>query len=180
MTLFDPGAWRARAWGRFERGVRRGAPGGEAAWARDVVAISDLGALVAWAGDRGLTVKFAKKTGGTYDGGGREILISSRLSPPRQVAYLLHECGHHLIEACEHGDRFRMGYPATDPRVRRTFHHRMTILEEETEAWHRGWRLAERLGLGITRAAYDEVRLDCLASYVRWVVRPGDMVKGEE
>ena len=65
----------------------------------------------------------------------------------------------------------------TEPNVKRTFHHRMSCLEEEIEAWHRGWKLAVRLGLSVTREEFDVVRLDCLKSYVRWTLQPETMEK---
>lgn len=175
MQEFDPKLWRARAWSRFRRRLLAGAPKAEMepTWALDVLAISDLESLVSWCSSKKLKVAFVKKVGATYYPNSKEVLVSSRLSPPRQVAFLIHECGHHLIGMKEHSERFGMGYPQTDPEVTKTFHHRVSCLEEEMEAWHRGWKLAGRLGLSISREFFDEVRLECLRSYIKWSLRPG-------
>ena len=86
--------------------------------------------------------------------------------------YLLHECGHHLIGMKEHHERFGQGYPlGNDPAVAKTKAHKVACLEEEFEAWHRGWKLARRLGLAITRSDFDELRIECLKSYIDWAAR---------
>ena len=69
----------------------------------------------------------------------------------------------------EHHERFGMGYPMQgDAQVVKTTHHKVACLEEEFEAWHRGWKLAKRLGLAISRREYDDLRIECLKSYVDW------------
>ena len=181
MTRFDPELWRQRAWARFTRATRAISPKdkasqGEAerAWARDVIAIGDLEKVVGWCSVRCIDVNFVKKALGTYHMGVKQISISSRLGPVNQVAILLHECGHHLIGDIEHHDRFGMGYPmGGDPTVSRTFNHRVAVLDEEMEAWHRGWKLAGRLELALDRETFDKIRLDCVKSYIKWSINPG-------
>ncbi|HAN16499.1 MAG TPA: hypothetical protein DCP73_13260 [Chloroflexi bacterium] len=85
--------------------------------------------------------------------------------------YMLHECGHHLIGMKEHHQRFGMGYPQTDPAVTRTFLHRVSCLEEELEAWHRGWKLSQRIGMSLNRDNFDRVRLECIRSYIKWTLQ---------
>jgi hypothetical protein len=178
MRLFDPNVWRDRAWSRLTRIASDPTTtvevlsATEASWAQDVVAVSDLEALVAWCSRRRLKVFFVKKPGGTYSSSDKTIEISSRLRPLNQLIVLLHECGHHLVPW---NDRFDMGYPQIDEAVTRTFHHRVTCLEEEMEAWHRGWRLAVRLSLRLDRRQFDDVRLKCLRTYVKWVIKPGGL-----
>ena len=184
MSDFDPDVWKQRAWARFCRATRRLSARDkkrqavlELTWAKDVMSISDLASLVEWCGTRCIRVEFAKKPLGSYSTAEKVMTISSRLSPLGQVVVLLHECGHHLCGGADHHDRFGMGYPQTEPAVKRTFHHRMSCLEEEIEAWHRGWKLAVRLGLNVSREDFDKVRLDCLKSYVRWTLQPETMEK---
>jgi len=177
VRTLDPGVWRDRAWERLTKslvsGVEREAA--ERRWAEDVLHISDLVKVDAWCRSRGISVLFGKKTAGLYDPNSREIVIAVRAHPGRQLCYLLHECGHHLIGMKEHHDRFGEGYPkANDPVVSKTFLHRVSCLEEELEAWHRGWRLARRLNLMIQRDRFDEVKLECVKSYFKWAVRPKD------
>lgn len=170
MSQFNPDLWRERAWARFSRALRRG--GDELTltmqWSADVLAIGDLAKLIDWCTSKALSVTFEKKVGGVYDASNKNIMISSRLLPRRQVILLLHECGHHLIGRKEHHGRFAMGYPQTDPEVIKTFHHRVAVLEEEMEAWHRGWNLSQRLELNLDRDTFDVVRLECIKTYMKW------------
>ena len=171
---FDPAVWRERAWNRLCKFPSR--RGVESRWAAEIVAIHDLDVLVEWCAAKGLEVAFGKKQNGVYDPSNKRITISSSALPGRQLAYLLHEAGHHLIGESEHHERFAMGYPRDeDPQVRRKFKHKLACLEEELEAWHRGWRLARRLALAINRDAFDEVREDCIRSYVKWAAKRGDL-----
>lgn len=176
MRAFDPEEWRGRAWDRFRSLLETGEDRKllEIQWATDVLAISDLGKLVTWCVGRGVTVSFGKKQNGVYDTATKTIVISAHARPLRQVAYLLHECGHHLIGDDDHHGRFEAGYPCSeDPAASKTFKHKLSCLEEEMEAWHRGWKLAIRVGLHVSREQYDEIRIECLKSYVKWAATDG-------
>lgn len=174
MQEFDKRLWLERAGARLRRSSRKGVPveqkrTAEVKWGEDIVSIQRLEILVAWCTSRGLSVKFAKKKGATYHTGEKTITVAGRMSPERQVFFLLHECGHHLIGYTEYDERFGRGYPMhDDPNINSTFHHKMACLEEEIEAWNRGWRLAKRLRLGLNRESFDEVRVECLRTYVSW------------
>lgn len=175
MREFDFDVWKARSWARYCRAIQDGRSSQEVGlnWALDVLAIRDLETLVSWCRDKKLKVLFAKKSNGTYHSQSKEIIISNRFSPRNQLIVLLHECGHHLIGVNDDHDRFGMGYPQSDPEVTKTFHHRVSCLEEEMEAWHRGWKLAKRLELTIDRKVFDVMRLKCIRSYIKWTLKPG-------
>lgn len=176
MACFDFAKWKARAWDRFSRSLQRGldSEAAESQWTVDYLSIKDIGTLIEWASSHGLTVEFTGKGGGAYDQTNKNIVISSRLSPLKQLAFLLHESGHHLINRSDASDRYAMGYMAEGKHVKKTILHRMSVLDEEMEAWHRGWKLAERLNLSIDREQYDGVKIECLKTYVKWVARKGD------
>ena len=176
MRVFDPAEWRNRAWERFRSNLETGEDRKllEIQWATDVLAISDLQKIIAWCSSRGVTVSFGKKQNGVYDTATKTIVISAHARPLRQVAYLLHECGHHLIGDDDHHGRFEAGYPySEDPVASKTFKHKLSCLEEEMEAWHRGWKLAVRIDLQMNREQFDEVRLECLKTYVKWAASDG-------
>lgn len=184
MANFDHRLWKTRAWERFGRALRRVPKKDkekvarlQAAWAQDNVAVRGLEKLVEWCASRRVKVKFVKRYMGAYLDEERTIEISAHTSPRRQLILLLHECGHHLIGTVEHHDRFGMGYPQTNPSVTRTFRHRVSVLDEEMEAWARGWKLARRLDLGVQREEFDEVRLKCIRSYLGWAMRPSSTEK---
>ena len=182
MREFDPQIWKDRAWASYTRAHVSGKPNHEIEleWALNVLAIRDLGILTSWCKDRGVKVVFVKKSNGTYHSGQKQISISSRLTPRNQVLVLLHECGHHLIGVNDDHDRFGMGYPQSDPEVTKTFHHRVSCLEEEMEAWHRGWKLAKRLDLRVNRLEFDAMRLKCIRTYIKWTLKPGTFPQDDQ
>ena len=83
---------------------------------------------------------------------------------------LLHECGHALIR--RNHDSFKAKYPAhaehDGDRRKESAAFRLSTLEEEIDAWKRGWNLAKRLGLSIDRGAWDKQRTKFLMTYVVW------------
>ncbi len=174
MREFDPNLWKEKAWARYVRAQQSGTATkkDETEWALDVLAIGDLSALVDWCRDHKLKVVFEKKSNGTYSQADKQITVSTHLMPRKQVIVLLHECGHHLISSQELNERFSLGYCQIDPEIKKTFEHRLACLEEEIEAWHRGWKLACRLSLTIDRDSFDLYRVKCLKSYINWSINP--------
>jgi len=174
---FDIERWRSQSWLRFQRKVKRTKKKSvlqkaEAQWFREVQCIEMIRVVVEWAATRGTKVVFSKRANGVYKHDLKEIVISAHAHPERQLHYLLHECGHHLIGMKEHHERFGVGYPlANDPEVNRKFLHRMACLEEEFEAWHRGWKLARRLGLPLNKETFDSIKSECISTYVKWAAK---------
>lgn len=170
MISFDKSLWWNRAWERHRRAVAKDNVDVAVAtekWTKDALSIQYLEKLVEWCSKKGIAVVFAKKEAAVYDQNTKTVTVSGRLSPEKQIYVLLHECGHFLV-----GDnpRFGKGYPqAFDPKLNASFEHRLACLEEEIEAWNRGWKLAKRLGLRLDHAAFEKTRAICLKSYVNWV-----------
>lgn len=185
MGAFDERVWRERALARYHKALEALSPDttGDAAsslhrkWYEDITAIGDLEKIIGWCGERGLSVTFARRSLAIYHGAEKSMTVSSRLAPSKQVVVLLHECGHHLIGQRDHADRFGGGYPQTDPEVTRTFGYRAACVDEELEAWHRGWKLAKRLRLRVEKDVFDGVKLDCIRSYFQWALKPSTMVR---
>lgn len=182
MAAFDIELWRARAWSRYQNAIDASVGKSKATvrWDRDQSHISALATLVGWCAERGIEVKFCRRSGGIYYTNDKRIKINGRLLPERQVFFLLHECGHHLIGDKEKHERFGMGYSQEDPNVKRTFHHRCDIVDEEFEAWHRGFRLAKRLKLKINKERFDRTRAKMLQTYFKWAVKAGGYGKDED
>jgi len=178
--MFDEVVWRERAWNRLSRALRAGRSERNAysRWVIDLKGIEALRVVVEWCRARSLVVEFRRRSGGGYHPDDRTIRISGRASPRVQSFILMHECGHYLIgRPKQPHERFGMGYArANDPAVNRLVHHRLDVLEEEFEAWDRGWRLGIRTGAvsEVDKKEYDEVRTSYLYSYVRWAAKtPG-------
>lgn len=97
-----------------------------------------------------------------------------------QLCILLHEIGHHLIVIHNTKELFKRGYPLIyDTRQKRRSTHKVDIVLEEVEAWNRGFKLAERLGLFVAGADVDEfnrIRARCLKTYFSWSADTGKYV----
>ena len=103
----------------------------------------------------------------------KEINICSRNGVEKKLYALLHECGHALIR--ENWSKFSKAFPAHaecgyDGRKNRTDSYRISLVEEEYEAWKRGKRLAKRLGISFDEERYEKHKVQCLMSYMNWAV----------
>lgn len=170
MHTFEVTRWQNKAWNRLQSKVRAEAPDTEdAGWryAQDMLAIEGLSRVVKWCRRKKIEVVFYKRAAATYIPQHKRIEISSTVPPIKQLCYLLHECGHLLIGTSE-GGRYALGYPMTDTPIERTFAHKATCLEEEFDAWHRGWKLSQRLRVNLSREFFDKIRFTCLKTYIKW------------
>ena len=83
---------------------------------------------------------------------------------------LLHECGHALIrknwnkfrtEFCAHAE-----HDGDGRKESKSF--KISTLEEEIEAWKRGWKLAKRLNLSLNKESYSKHKNKYLMTYIKW------------
>lgn len=181
MPLFDKSEALRRARIRL---ARRGAVSreeAEAAHAREFLAIEWIEKVVCWAKKQGVAVDVHPRIDvGRYHSDSRRVEISSRFGPEKQLVVLLHELGHYLIEvggrASErfpHGySRIEEGHPGRDAL------HKIDVIAEEFEAWHRGWKLSQRLRISVEREYYDTIRAEYLKSYFRWAMKRGRVSDG--
>jgi hypothetical protein len=133
--------------------------------------VESLGDLISWCEARGLTVRFVRKSGGTYLGEKKLVTLASRADVETQLYLLLHECGHFLIGGRDKTERFGMGYSMEDePGIKRKFVHKIDVVDEEFEAWHRGLKLGTRLGLCVDKERYDVIRCKYLRTYLKWAL----------
>jgi hypothetical protein len=174
MATFDPILWHTRAKTRCERAVKRGAKPKLAKLdrKRSDNAIVNITTLVSWCETKGIVVTFCRRKNGIFYPATKEIKISCRMSPENQLYIMLHECGHFLVGDKEKGQRFGMGYSQVfTPNAVRTVHHKIDILDEELEAWHRGLKLASRIGLVIDKERFDKMKTMMINSYIHWAAR---------
>lgn len=176
MSEFDPRKWENRAKARHRKKTK-GAPGYVRSF-EDRRLKDDLGFLkgleevVSWCAVRRISVNFSKGLAGVYNGEDRTIHINSRQSVEKQLYVLLHECGHLLIDDKSESTEFRFknGYHTPHKDVKRKFIYKCTILEEEFEAWHRGRKLATKLGININDDVFSEIKASFIKSYMRWAL----------
>ena len=172
MLPFDAQTWKDRARRRCERmALTRGKRAALAELKKDLKHIRDIGKVLKWCDKKGIKVEFqgngdSNKT--LYFPDEARIAIIGNISVVKQLSYLLHECGHHLIGNKQADERFGMGYPQAGSAVARMAVHRCDIVDEELEAWHRGMKLKNRLKLSLKKAEYDAVKVEAIRSYMRW------------
>lgn len=177
MSAFDHKKMRDAAWSRFERRIRKGGNEEEArrVWTREAMASDGIARVAQWLKKRGMSLRFTRRVGAAVFEDLKVIEIASTMKPDTALIYLLHECGHVLIGCEGRAKRYALGYPRTcDPDISRSFQHRLAVLDEETEAWHRGRKLAMRLRIGwcISERHWEETRQNCLRSYIKWSLTP--------
>lgn len=181
MATFQRKAWEERAWARYERQRSKDPATEPKARLRldcDLNAVSGLSVIVEWINHRGIKVEFTNShAGGIYSTGEKTIYVNSTQTFEHQLFVLLHESGHLLIGFTDPSTphRFRLGYPSSnDPALKGKFIHRCAILEEEFEAWHRGRRLAKKLGINIDDNSWSELKSQFIKSYIKWSLRHDD------
>lgn len=118
--------------------------------------------VLAWCASRGIGVEFGTHRD-SYEIATRTIYIRTGQSRFATLAGLLHECGHALCDR-DRARRWPHGYASQRPRGLK---HAIECLAEEFEAWHRGERLAKRLGVKLDVVRYRRMRDACLADYAR-------------
>lgn len=142
----------------------------------NAMAEARLHLIVKWCQKRHVTVTFTSLAS-KYFPTSRRININKNVSRKRQLMVLLHECGHHLIDSSPTAtDRYKNGWGVKTIKASKTDLHRIDVLEEEYEAWQRGWKLGKRLQVltDADRPAFDKVRVSTLKSYANWIVNPSD------
>jgi len=109
--------------------------------------------------------------------------VDNKSSPRHQLHVMLHECGHYLINVFNKEGRFANGHDAKKCD-RKKFDHKIDVVEEELEAWHRGWRLGTRLGFFTQlrdKRHYYETRALNMKTYFKWALKyPGWKLNGDE
>lgn len=133
-----------------------------------MASIAHLATVVEWCEGRGIEVSFSRRFAGVYEPSSMSILVCGRLEPEQQLHVLLHECGHHLVGDRKPGERYGKGWNSDDPNTKRTLVHRIDIIDEELEAWHRGLKLAKRLGIKVNLERYNVTRARYVKTYLQW------------
>lgn len=172
MPNFDEKAWLKRVFASYTK--KKGTSKSKALerLKRDTVAIKQITRVIGWVTKKNVVVEFGTVAeSGFYIPVERLIKIDNKLTVERQLHLLLHECGHLLIGPTPDDDhRFGLGYSQTEPAMVQTFAHRCSVIDEEYEAWARGWKLAQRLKLKIDKKRYEKTKHDMLKFYFRWAL----------
>ena len=145
---------------------------------------SDLVSIHEWCLKNSIDVEMKPgRIGVTLFNFGRpRIVLGRRLNKITLVCVFLHECGHVLIDKTRlrnKGDTIfntLAARPHPDRNGLRRIRFKIDTIDEELEAWKRGWKLAKRLNLGISKAAYDRAQSLMINRYVHWASRTSGKV----
>ncbi len=101
----------------------------------------------------------------------KKIFIDKRSTLENQLYSILHECGHIL----QHQNKssfnrsFKYQHVAeNDKRKERSYAYRLSVLEEEIDAWKRGKKLAKRLNIKIDEIKFEKYKAKYTMTYVDW------------
>jgi hypothetical protein len=94
------------------------------------------------------------------------------------IAVLLHECGH--VEQFIENKMYVLPKLKRGEKPKESFY--ISVIEAEIDAWNRGKRIAEELGIKNLEAAFRRTKFWRLMSYIDWAAQRGDMnfMKDEE
>jgi len=127
--------------------------------------------IAAWAKTRGYSV-FGKWDEDAFYDKDKEIVYSLRTKEKKHQMYsLLHECGHALaFDSKSYKDNFP-NLAAIRFKTSRVSKRRNVVkcetIAEEWDAWHRGFKLARRLGIEVNKEHYFDYASRNVMTYVR-------------
>ena len=174
MRSFSRKLWKERALARITKIAASGEGKAIGLKSRNLTAIKSLHVVVKWCEARSIKVKFGRIQGGEYDPIESSIAISGRASPESQLFLLLHEIGHYLFE--KHGssrNKKSRGYAELCP-TDKSMHYKVDTIEEEYEAWDRGWKLAQQLKIDVNSERFNACKIRSIRTYFEWAVRKDD------
>jgi hypothetical protein len=170
MAIFDLELNKKRADQKYKRSHRHGNLKAMKNYMQDLFHNDQLAKLAVWCEKKKIDLQFVANTCDALEDNMR-IVINSNQRPETQVYGLLHECGHFLIGQRTANQRFGFGYSMKDGNIKRSFKHRLDVLDEEIEAWRRGRSLADRLELQIDQPKFDKLVEENISTYLRWVLK---------
>jgi GH15 family glucan-1,4-alpha-glucosidase len=123
-------------------------------------------AVTYWFQQKGYHVEIDRDGEDAIDRDSKFVSINSTRSLETQLHVILHEAGHLLVEK---SDKITNGIPevlskySEKSKIHRTF----TVIEE-IEAWKRGLKLANRLGIKINKEKWNKDVARAIYKYMVW------------
>jgi hypothetical protein len=136
--------------------------------------------LRTWLSKQGFRVEIVRGEGDFVDFGERTVTIDSSKSYQIRLSSLIHECGHVRIflrrrrnprdRIC--GSTLREFCRALGRRDARGRSSRISVLQEELDAWDVGMELAKKLSIRYTRKIIEKDRVKALMTYIQYTAAP--------
>lgn len=109
-----------------------------------------------WVNSKGYSIKYGKTD--TVDFDERVMTLNNSQYETNLIYTALHECGHILIERdSAYKTRYKSIHKADecDGRHYRSNIYKYKKIQEEIEAWEKGFKLSKKLGININKDKYD-------------------------
>jgi len=126
--------------------------------------------LISWIKKKGFS--YVEGDDDRYEPSEKRIIVNKRLNKENKLYSALHECGHLLVQrnVFSYERRYKSQVDGIfDKRKCRSLRWRIDFLKEEYDAWDRGFRLAKRLKIPISKKGYYDYASKCLGTYCQWV-----------
>ena len=170
---------KAKLWKKFSAEICQRKEGAEAPnWCKEMYALNCINSVVGWAEEHNILVLFSGREETAFYSKGLVfkhedtdiITVNSVRRAEIQLFYILHECGHFLVEECGSARiKETASYEENKPKHLSKL-IKVKIIEEELEAWWRGSKLAERLHINLDQQKFDEEKAKCIISYMKWFI----------
>ena len=133
-------------------------------------AFQNLKKIFSWLENKGYEIVFHNDSDSVVFSD-KKMFIDKRSSLENQLYSALHECGHILQHQNKpmYNKSFKYQHVAeNDRRKERSYAYRISVLEEELDAWKRGKKLAKRIGIEIDEIKFEKYKAKYSMSYVDW------------
>lgn len=116
-------------------------------------------------------VLFVKRIPGadTAIPGDKRIIIREDRNPEVAFYYFLHEIGHMFV--AERNNRKSIAAETMFGTSSLTYKICYILENEEIPAWNSGFNLAKRLDLEVNMRNFNQIKANCLASYMKWSLK---------
>jgi len=123
-------------------------------------------AVAYWFQQKGYHVEIDRDGEDAIDRDSKFVSINSTRSLETQLHVILHEAGHLLVEK---SDSITNGIPEVLSKYseKSKIHKTFTVIEE-VEAWKRGLKLANRLGIKINKEKWNKDVARAIYKYMLW------------
>lgn len=98
----------------------------------------------------------------------KKIIMDNKLNPEFTLYLMLHELGH--AKLCNAKISYKKKYEEMyNSFSRGSYTYKITILQEELDAWKEGITISTKLNFLINKKRFEVQKTKCIMSYIRWI-----------
>ncbi len=131
--------------------------------------MTSLQKIEKWINKQGYTLHWGREDCVLWDE--KIVSITSTLSRKYKLYSLLHEVGHVILYSKDYMKNYKSVNTGEniDHRHAQSLVFRVKKIDEEMSAWKRGYSLSKKLGIRISRKAYDKYAAKFIFTYIKAV-----------